>query len=254
MGQSIYFHSIHVFTVQVIGNGNAFGENQKYHTCFLCDSGDTRFLIDCGATAIYNLERNHVDFNTLDLIIISHFHGDHYGGVPFILLNANYLLKRTRPLTIVGPAGVQERVEALTESLYPGILGAATNFDIHYQEYQDTPLSFNELKISALPVVHAPESIPHGVRVEGAKTLAFSGDTEWTENLVPLCDQSDLFICECNNYNANVNGHLSYHMILEKMNLLQSKRMILTHMGADMYENMENLMLELSEQDRIYQL
>lgn len=243
-----------MFTVQVIGNGNAFGENQKYHTCFLGDTGETRFLLDCGATAMYNLEKLQVDLNTIDLIVLSHFHGDHYGGVPFVLLNANFLFKRTKPLKIIGPKGVQSRVEQLTESCYQGILNMFTNFEIEYEEYGEEPIRHADLSISALPVIHAPESIPHGVRIEGEKVLSFSGDTEWTENLIPLSEDADLFICECNNYNANVNGHLSYHMILEKMNQLQAKRMILTHMGADMYENEENLMLELSEQDKIYEL
>ena len=78
-----------MFTVKVIGNGNAFGENQKYHTCFYCKTEQTNFLLDCGATAIHNLQNNDVNFNEIDLIILSHFHGDHYGGVPFFLLNAN---------------------------------------------------------------------------------------------------------------------------------------------------------------------
>jgi len=242
-----------VFNIKVIGNGNAFGEMQKFHTCFFCQTGETNFLMDCGATSIYNLMLQQVDFDSIDFIVISHFHGDHYGGLPFFILNACFKSRRERPLTIVGPPGCQAFVEKLVDACYPSILDDFEGFEIKYHEF-GTPISINELTITGLPVIHSPESIPHGIRIEGEKTLAFSGDTEWTDNLIPLSKNADLFICECNNYNANFNGHLPYHILLEKINLIESRRIILTHMGADMYENKDNITLEMSEQDKVYEL
>ena len=243
-----------MFKVKVIGNGNAFGEMQKFHTCFHVQTDKTNFLLDCGATAIHNLQKQVNSFNDIDLIIISHFHGDHFGGLPFFFLNSYFLLDRERPLTIIGPPDCQKRIEDLVECCYPSLMDHFGDLKIEYLEYSAEPIQFNELKITALPVIHSPDSIPHGVRIEGEKTLSFSGDTEWTDNLIPLSKDADLFICECNNYNANVNGHLSYHMLLEKQSLIRVKRMILTHMGCDMYDNKDNLMLELSEQNKTYEL
>lgn len=73
------------------------------------------------------------------------------------------------------------------------------------------------------------------VRVESAgRALAFSGDTEWTENLVALANGADALIVECSEYRRRVPGHMCYTDIEAHRDRLDARQLVLTHMGADM--------------------
>lgn len=240
--------------VQIIGNGDAFGSGGRYHTSFLTHTGTSTFLIDFGATSVYGLAENNINTDTIDFIIISHFHGDHYGGIPFFLLDAIFVKKRTKPLTIIGPKGCKERVESLTNLLYPEILGKIESFDLFFEEFSlEKSLKIKEIIIEALPVIHSPESNPHGLRISfGSKTIAFSGDTEWSDNLYLLSKNSDLFICECNYLDGMRKGHLSHEVLVNKKPKIETRRMLLTHMGEQMIEHSHTIQFEVSEQGQHY--
>src|SRR5207302_8674683 len=97
-------------TVRFLGCGDAFGSGGRFQTCFLVRSDTARFLIDCGASSLIAMNRFGVDPAEIDLILLSHLHGDHYGGLPFFLLDAQILRRRTRPLVIAGPPGLRKRL------------------------------------------------------------------------------------------------------------------------------------------------
>ncbi len=237
--------------LKIIGNGDAFGSGNRFHTCFYLESDKTKVLVDCGATSIHHLIESGTDLNDIDLILLSHFHGDHFGGIPFFLLNSFFLSGRIKPLTIIGPEQCETRIEALTEAMYPGLTKKFRKMDLTYLEYNKT-INFNDLEIRAFPVVHSPPSNPHGIRVEsGNNVFGYSGDTEWTDNLYDLSLHSDIFICECNYYDLEVRGHLNYKILRDKLNKIKSRRIMLTHMGEDMI-NSSQIELERTVQDQEY--
>lgn len=237
--------------LKIIGNGDAFGSGNRFHTCFYLESDKTKLLVDCGATAIHNLIESGIDLNDIDLILLSHFHGDHYGGIPFFFLNSYFLTYRVKPLTIIGPEKCKTRIEALIEALYPGLTEKFRQMDLTYLEYNET-INFNDLAIRAFPVVHSPPSNPHGIRIEsGNNVFCYSGDTEWTDNLYDLSLNSDIFICECNYYDLDISGHLNYKILWDKVNKLKSRRIMLTHMGEEMI-NSSQIELERTVQDQEY--
>ncbi len=240
--------------VQIIGNGNAFGELLKYHTCFFLQTDKTKLLVDCGATSIHNLQNNEIDCRKIDLIVLSHYHGDHFGGVPFFLLNSYFFLDRTRPLTIIGPKKCETRIKSLVNSLYPGLMEQFCEMGLTFLDLDDSnPIIFQDLKIEGLPVIHSPESNPYGLRItNGNKIFCYSGDTEWTDNLYLLSDNADLFICECNYFLKEVSGHLSYNVLKEKLKSGTAKRTILTHFGEDLVSHQSEVSHELSEQNKFY--
>ena len=213
----------------VIGGG-------QLNTCFHLADGGTQLLLDCGATSLVGMRRCGVSPAEIDCIVLSHFHGDHYGGVPFVLLDA-MVHKRTRPLTIVSPPGGEGCIGRLMECLYPGLsakIGMA--FPVTYLEFlPEKEIATPHFRLQAVPVLHSPESLPHAVRLEwnGLK-IGFSGDTEWTDNLLDVADGTDLFICECNNYDTESPGHLSYATLRRQMPRLPTKRLVLTHLGNEM--------------------
>src|SRR5262249_8950051 len=115
----------------IVGSGDAFGSGGRFNTCFQLATSSSNVLIDCGASAMVALRAARIDPNAIDGIILSHLHGDHFGGLPFFLLDAQYLSRRERPLTIAGPPGTQARVPQLLEVMFAGSTGTAWRFPWH---------------------------------------------------------------------------------------------------------------------------
>lgn len=237
----------------VIGCGDAFASGGRNNTCFHLKTAGTQLLLDCGATSFVAMKRMGMAPQALDTIVLTHFHGDHYGGVPFFLLDA-MVSKRTRPLTIVSPPGGKERMAQLMESMYVGLAAQiGSTFEVHYYEYQHTQkITVGTIDIQPFPVIHSPTSLPHGVRITANdKVLAFSGDTEWTDTLIPLADQSDLFICDCNFYDKDGPSHVSYRTLETHFAELRTRRMVLTHLGEEMIAHARELDKECLEDGQV---
>lgn len=231
-------------TIKVLGCGDAFAAGGRFNTCYFVQSASTRFLVDCGGSSLVALKKYGISTSDIDMIVLSHFHGDHYGGVPFFLLDASMSEKRKKPLTILSPRGGKSRIKKLCELLYPG--SNLMDFPIAFMEYGSyKPVRINEFGLTAYPVVHKKETRPHALRMEiGDKIISFSGDTGWTEELVKAAKNADLFICECNNYHPAGSTHLSYKEIIKKRLQLRSKKIVLTHLGEEVLNRLDKLELK----------
>lgn len=223
-------------TVTVVGCGDAFTSGGQLHTCFYIKAPHTKLLLDCGATAYYGIKRQGLNVDDIDTIVISHFHGDHYGGVPFLLLEAA-VQNREKPLTIISPPTGKERIARLLDQLYPGNR-VFDKLNLMFKNYRvDGVLQADHLEIAAFPVEHTPDTLPHGLRLGiNGKIISFSGDTGWTSMLIELARDADLFICECNYYHSDIKGHMNYKTLLSYGEQLLYKRMLLTHLGREMIQ------------------
>ncbi len=235
--------------ITTIGTGDAFSTGGRFQTCFLIENDNDHFLVDCGANAYVNLVRVVQDLNSISTIFLTHFHGDHYGGIPFILINRRFFSNKKKLLNIYGPKGVRGKIRELSEALYPGLgdeLVDQDNLEIH--EYSSRiPFSTRGLEVEAIPVVHAPESLPHGFRIKaGGSLLAFSGDTEWTESVLELGQGADLMILECNNFTSIRPGHCSFVQIMENRDGLP-ENLVLNHFGPEMLENQSQVEIRMAD-------
>lgn len=230
--------------LKVIGCGDAFGSGGRLNTCFYVNTGATGFLIDCGASSLPGLKQHHISMDDIDSIVISHFHGDHYGGVPFLLLDAA-ISGRTKKIQVVSPPGGKQRISALLDLLYPGTV-VLEKLDISFLEYREgNRLHIGGLNVQAFKVIHSEEALPHGLRIEVAgKVIAYSGDTSWTDALFSISKDADVFICECNFFSTTVKGHLNYLEIEERLSEFSSKRILLTHFDQEMLDRLEQLKIE----------
>lgn len=238
-------------TLQVLGCGDAFASGGIPNTCFYVHSPTFKFLIDCGATSLLALKKNKVSTLEIDLIAISHFHGDHYGGLPFFLLDASKF-GRTKPLTILSPPGCEEKLQKAIELYYPGSSDILKKFPIEFISYRShKEIISGPVSMQAFPVVHTEQTLPHGLRIEfEGKIIAFSGDTSWTKELFKIAHEADLFICDCNFYALEGRGHLNYLTILSHKPNLTCKQLWLTHFGEEMLARVGDIALDYAWEGR----
>jgi len=220
----------------VIGCGDAFGAGSRLQTSFCVRSGPSTFLIDCGATSLIGMRRLGISPNDIDTVFVSHLHGDHFGGLPWLLIDAKYVSNRTRPLVVTGPKGIEARFTTLAEALYPNATTAMRGFDLIFVEYEERmPIEVEGVMVTPFEVKHPSGAPPYALRfdVEG-KVLSFTGDTGWVEVLCDVARDADLFISECFQYDVTLPIHLDYKTIDVNYDRLGAKRVLLTHMGEAM--------------------
>ena len=123
--------------LQFIGSGDAFGSGGKFNTCFHVTGETINFLLDCGASSLIGLKKHNVDLNSIQTIFFSHFHADHFGGIPFFILDAQFFSNRKEPLTIVGPKGLNECYKRVLETSFPGSSKTKTRFDLEVVELDE---------------------------------------------------------------------------------------------------------------------
>jgi len=229
-----------------VGTGDAFGSGGRLNSCFHLSFPTGQILIDCGCSSLIGLHRCGIAPAEIDAVVISHLHGDHFGGIPYLLLEGKYVSRRIRPLTLIGPPGLQQHVEAAAEVLYPGILSKKFNFPIEYQLLDPKrSLQIDSAKINCFQVKHGGGQYVYGLRVEVAgKVISYTGDTEWTDNLLPLAQGSDILVAECFAYDQPIPSHLDYMTLLQKRKQLDCQRLLLTHMGPEMLAQIGQLELE----------
>lgn len=221
----------------ILGSGDAFCSGGRFNTCLKLDGPSGSMLVDCGATSMLALARAGVDRNAISTILFTHFHGDHFGGLPFFLLDGRFVAKRRDKLTLVGPKGSAERCRQMVETAFPGFWDGPQVFPIEVIEITpDAPRVINGISVTAFPAVHDERAGPcQSYRFETpGKVLAFSGDTAWTEALVPLSANADVFLCECYTPDLKLANHLDWQTLTDNRDRLTARRLILTHMGPPM--------------------
>jgi ribonuclease BN (tRNA processing enzyme) len=225
----------------VVGSGDAFGSGGRFNTCFMVEADGRVVLLDCGASSLVALKSRGIDPNAVDAVVLSHLHGDHFGALPFLLLDAQHLSRRTRPLTIVGPPGTRQRLDSALEVFFPGASASPWRFALEVGEI--TPGVADEvlgLAILTVEVIHNSGAPSTAVRLTGdRKVLAYSGDTEWTDALIRVAAAADLFIVECYDYSRDLKGHMNFSRLKEKRAQLSPKEIMLTHMNPTMLAHIE---------------
>lgn len=223
----------------IAGCGDAFGAGGRLQTCYHVTRAAGDFLIDCGATSLLAMERLRLDPNRVSTILISHLHGDHFSGLVWWLLHAMYVARRTRPLTVAGPAGIEARFLAAAEALFPDSTTKPRAFEMRFIAYAlDEELAVDGLRVTAREVVHPSGAPSCALRiVADGKVIGFSGDTEWCENLVPVAAGADLYIAECYAFQTPVRSHTSWAALEPHLPRLKANRIMLTHMGPEMLAN-----------------
>jgi ribonuclease BN (tRNA processing enzyme) len=222
-------------TLTFLGSGDAFGSDGRFQTCLALRGGAATILVDCGASSLIAMKRFGVPPGEVSAVVLSHLHGDHFGGLPFLILDGQFS-RRTTPLVVAGPPGVQERVERAMEVLFPGSTRAERRFAVDFVELPErvtTPLG--GARVTAFAVEHASGAPAYALRLDYAgRTVTYSGDTEWTDALLDAACDADCFVCEAYTFDRPLRFHLDYATVRAAAPGFRARRVVLTHMGPSM--------------------
>jgi ribonuclease BN (tRNA processing enzyme) len=227
----------------IVGCGDAFGSGGRSNTCFLLETAKATLAVDFGASAFPALKKHGIDPNRIDGVVLSHLHGDHFGGLPFFLLDGQFLAQRTKPLLIAGPPGTKARLDSLLEVFFPKSTGSKWKFAWSVKEIAvGAPDNVLDHSIVTAEVIHRSGAPSTALRLsDGTKTFAYSGDTEWTDALLPIAKDADLFICECYGDVGTITGHLTWETLKPRLADLGARQVMLTHMNPTMLAKLDDV-------------
>ena len=216
--------------LRFIGTGNAFAPGGLCWNGFVVNE---KYLFEAPPQALQALNVLRMDVNALDAVILSHHHGDHFLGLPFLLLQWKFS-KRTRPVRIIGPAGTKRLAGEIAESVYPGIL--ETTHEIEWEECEPgARTALGELHLETL-------EMKHDVRLSGtlgfAATLGnvkfgYTGDSALCDSVTDLAKHSDVLISECASRGQDLDVHMNmlHDMPLVRGAMKSDSQLVLTHLG-----------------------
>jgi len=227
----------------IVGSGDAFGSGGRFNACFQVETAKSKILIDCGASSLIALRARGLDPNKLDGVILSHLHGDHFGGLPFLLIDAQHLSRRRRPFIIAGPPGTRARLDAALEVFFPG--SSATKWRFSWEVIEIEPGQPHDIlghRVLTAEVLHPAGAPSTAVRFsDGSATLAYSGDTEWADALLPIADGAELLIIECSGYAGRIPHHLTWKNLKSRLPDLRAQRIMITHMDSSVLAHLDEI-------------
>jgi ribonuclease BN (tRNA processing enzyme) len=224
-------------TVTFAGSGDAFGSGGRFQACIHLDHPDIAgpVLLDCGATSMTALRRAGLDPGEIGMVFVSHLHGDHFGGLPFLILDGQFS-HRANPLQIIGPPGTSERLTEAMECMFPGSTQVRRQFVYVVTDLgPGQRLDFPGMRVEARAARHPSGASALILRLDiGGKVIAYTGDTSWTDAIALAAAGADLLIAEAYYRHKAVPHHLRLDDLTEHRSEIKARRIILTHMSADM--------------------
>lgn len=223
-------------TVTVLGSGDAFNSAGRGNAGYLVEDARGAFCVDFGPTALQALKARRFDLERLDAVLLTHLHGDHFGGLHLLFIDAQFGTFRRRPLLVAGPRGTEETVERWYRLAY-GEAGDRRTYPTRYLELAPGEArSVAGRRVRTFAARHMdPADGALLLRIDaGGAQLAFTGDTGWTDDLPALADGADLLVCECTDDRAGIDSHLSWERLAPRFGELGARRILLTHLSAAM--------------------
>lgn len=220
--------------LQFLGTGTAFHTDGRGSQCILVHPASASpYLVDLGPTAMAAMMRYGVVTDTVERVFITHLHGDHFAGWPFLLLHMNFIDRRRRPLEVYGPPGVRECLGGLMALCYPDIIeDPKLGFELRYNEVpvEDVQgLTAGDTRFDVVPMDHHPSSIAYRFEVAGKK-VGITGDTRWCDGLERLACESDVLIVECSSLTPHPHAHVSLDEIRSGIDRLDGCDVVLVHL------------------------
>ncbi len=243
-------------TITFAGSGDAFGSGGRFQACLHLRPADgPPLLLDCGATSLSALKLLGLDPGQLGAVFVSHLHGDHFGGLPFLILDGQFS-RRRQPLTVAGPPGTARRLYEAMEVCFPGSADVQRRFAVDVVEL--TPGGTTEVagaEVTAFEADHPSGAPALALRLTvGGKVVAYTGDTAWTPVLAEAAAGADLLIAEAYYFSKRVPFHLRHADLVAHRADLTCRRIVLTHPSADLLGHARELAFDLAHDGLVIEL
>lgn len=226
-----------------LGTADSLGTGGRHCAGYLVRTPDTQIVLEAGPSILTALKARDQDMEALDGVALSHLHGDHFAGLPFLILEYAHRTRRTRPFRILGPPGTERRIRDLLNLLYSEVKNRELGFDLHFEEVGAAATTeVGGVRITSFRVPHQEHDLSLGYALESHDhKLVFSGDTRWTPDLLRHSEGADLFLCECTDFDKRSGNHIRYRDIEENQSSFSCGQLLLTHLGPEVHRRRESL-------------
>jgi ribonuclease BN (tRNA processing enzyme) len=234
-----------VLELSFLGSANAFTPGGRYWSGFVANG---RYVFEAPPTLLPHLKHLRVSLADIQAVFISHFHGDHFLGLPFLFLEYVYLTPRRDDLFIVGPPGIEAKSESLTDLAYTSLSHSDAGYRRVYVEAQPGGEgSLAGVRFQAQPMRHAGgrQLCCFGYKLRlGDKTVAYTGDTEMCDEIFLLAEGADVLVLDCSYSEGEGPEHLGLPGALEVRKRVSPRTtIILTHLDDDPHVAAEGLLV-----------
>ena len=232
--------------VTVLGSGTLVPDGLRNSAGYFATSGGAKIMLDCGAGTLHALARFDLPWQQITHLFISHFHVDHVGEIASLFHAFRYGMtqERTAPLTVIGPVGLNRVADGLKLAFGDRLF--APRFPVEFREVVpgDTERLSDDLILTVAKTPHTEESL--AVRIDGSKSsLAYTGDTAYSDQLAEFFSDADLLISECSFQEPRVGvPHLTIQDAARLANKARTSRLMVTHFYFEVDEPLLKAELE----------
>jgi ribonuclease BN (tRNA processing enzyme) len=214
-----------------LGTGNAFSMANRYWGAILVND---EILFDASPIIVPHMKKLKKNLEDIKYIFITHFHGDHYLGLPFLLLDYAYFKCPTHKFTIIGPQGLMSKITQVTNHSFSGLIEKLeSKLDINYFEIK-APGDYEilDLKFYAYPMDHGTtQAFGYKLYIDNI-AIGYTGDTDLCDGVIKLGKDVDILIIELSNPDDNVPGHMNLQKITQLQNHIRKEvKIICNHVG-----------------------
>jgi ribonuclease BN (tRNA processing enzyme) len=220
----------------ILGSGTVVPSGSRNSAGYFVELPDARIMMDCGAGTVHALARYQLPWELMTHLLVSHFHVDHIGELASLFFAFRYGMKTNRkePLTLVGPLGIDRVLDGLRTAFGSNLFQPMFPVNVRMMPPGERLELGNQSTLTVAKTPHTDESLALRIDSRG-RTLCYTGDTDYCEDLASFFTGADVLISECSfrEHRAGI-PHLSITQAAQLAARAAVAKLIVTHFYFEM--------------------